>query len=216
MATFGRSPGTRNCCRRKKAHELVNRSQYHDEREFDGLDSEEIDLEGVAFDSCAFRGCDLSGASLRGSHLTECRFERCELSALLLTDALLHSVEFDGCRLTGVDFGVIRRDAVGLTVNFERCDLTLASFHGLDLRGCSFSSIVGRELSFVDCDLRGVQLSGSDLSAARFQGNDLRDVDLRGSRDYLISPLDNRVAGMRVELPEALGLLLGLDIRLHD
>lgn len=187
----------------------------YEDREFSGTKAEQLETADLSFSGCDFRNCDFSDASFRGSHFTECTFQNCDLSAVDLTNALLHTVTFEGSRLSGAAFGVLRRDTVGPTVTFKGCDLYLASFRGLDLRGCAFLSSVAREAEFVDCDLRGVDLSGSDFSAARFQSSDLRDADLRGARNYLLSPYENNVRGAQVELPEALGLLLGLRVRLH-
>lgn len=174
----------------------------------------EIDLEGVVVSSCHFRDCDLTEASLRGTHLSECVFEGCELTMVDLTDALLHWTRFEDCRLTGVGFGAVRRDAVGIGVEFRHCDLTLASFRDLDMRACAFHGCHAHEAEFLDCDLRGVSFDGTDLARATFLRSNLGDADLRGARNYAIAACDNRVRGMRVTLPEAIGLLgaLGLEV----
>ncbi len=183
-------------------------------RVFTGHDGEVPDLAGALVSECTFRDCDLSEASLRGAHLTECAFEGCELAMVDLADALLQWTTFSDCRLTGVRFGDVRRDAIGLSITLEGCDLTLASFRDLDLRNCAFRACSARESEFLACDLRGVDLSGTDLEAATFQRVDLRDADLRGARNYVIGACDNRITGMRVDLPEALGLLSALRVRL--
>jgi len=57
-----------------------------------------------------------------------------------------------------------------------------------------------------------VAFDGSDLQGCRFEECDLTSADLRSARNYLISPLSNKIAGMRVSLPEALGLLAAVDV----
>lgn len=182
---------------------------------FTGRSGEAPEFAGALVSDCTFRGCDLSGASLRGAHLTDCVFEGCELAVVDLADALVQWTTFTDCRLTGVRFGDVRRDAIGLSVTLEGCDLTLASFRDLDLRNCGFRACNARECEFFACDLREVDLSGTDLEAASFARVDLRKADLRGARNYVIDVCDNRVAGMRVDLPEALGLLAALRVRLE-
>ena len=56
---------------------------------------------------------------------------------------------------------------------------------------------------------------GRDFEAATFARVDLRKADLRGARNYVLDVCDNRVAGMRVDLPEALGLLAALRVHLE-
>lgn len=186
-----------------------------EEAQFVGLERGAIEPQGKWFRGCTFSSCDLSEASFRSAHLTDCSFEQCDLSLADFTDALLHSVTFDGCRLTGIDFGLLRHDALGLTATFEACDLTLASFRKLDLRGCTFRSCNAREAEFLGCDLRGVELVETELASAAFEGNDLRDADMRGARNYVLSPIDNRVRGMRVDMVGGIGLLVGLNVRLE-
>ncbi len=172
-------------------------------------------LEDAVVSGCTFHGCDLSGVSLRGAHLSACVFEQCELAVIDPTDALMHRTTFRDCRLTGVRFGDLLRDAVGTSITFEDCDLSLASFRELDLRECAFRACLAREAEFVACDLRGVDLTDCDLERASFRGTDLREADLRRARNYVVSPRDNQVAGMRVTLPEALNLLSALRVRVE-
>jgi len=182
---------------------------------FTGRSGDVPELAGALVSDCTFRGVDLSETSLRGAHLTDCMFEGCELAMVDLSDALLQWTTFSDCRLTGVRFGDVRRDAIGLSVTLEGCDLTLASFRDLDLRNCAFRACSARECEFVGCDLREVDLSGTDLEAASFARVDLRKADLRGARNYVVDVCNNRVAGMRVDLPEALGLLAALRVQLE-
>ncbi len=184
-------------------------------RTFTGSGEAVPELAGALVSDCTFHGCDLSEASLRGAHLTDCVFEGCELAMVDLSDALLQWTTFTDCRLTGVRFGDVRRDAIGLSVTLEGCDLTLASFRDLDLRTCALRACSARECEFFACDLREVDLSGTDFEAASFARVDLRKADLRGARNYVLDVCDNRVAGMRVDLPEALGLLAALRVHLE-
>lgn len=184
-------------------------------RTFTAGSGEVPDLAGALVTECVFRGCEMSEASLRGAHLTECTFEGCELAMVDLSDALLQWTTFTDCRLTGVRFGDVRRDAIGLSVTLEGCDLTLASFRDLDLRSCVLRDCTAREAEFQACDLRGMELTGTDFDTAVFHRVDLRDADLRGARNYVIDPCANRLAGMHVDLPEALGLLGALRVILE-
>lgn len=187
--------------------------RYLEGEVFDAMDAASLDLAGTVVSDCRFRRCDLSEGSLRGTHLSECVFEGCELALIDLSSAMIHDARFEDCRLTGVRFGELRRDPLGLGAAFERCDLTLASFQKLDLQRCLLRECQATEVEFLDCDLRGADLQGSDFERALFLRNDLRGADLRGARNYVISACENRVSDMRVALPEALGLLSAFGLR---
>ncbi len=185
---------------------------------FDGLDVSDglpphVRLEGADLVDCRFTNLALTEASLRGARLSDVRFEGCEMTLVDLTDATLHDVVFVSCRLQGVNFAVLARDPVGPSLRFEGCDLDLAVFRGLDLRQSTFEGGTAREAVFVDADLRSVALQGVDLSGAEIRGCDLRDANLRGSSGFVLSPCDNRVRGLRIDLGDAIGLLAGAGVR---
>lgn len=180
---------------------------------FDDLGAADLDLAGAEIRDCRFRRCDLSEGSLRGSRLSECAFEGCELAMVDLADAVLHDVRFEDCRLTGVRFGELRHDPLGISAEFVGCDLRIASFQELDLQHCAIHDCQAVEAEFLACDLRGADMQGSDFARAVFLRNDLRGADLRGARNYVISGCDNRLSDMRVTLPEALGLLSAFNLR---
>ena len=174
---------------------------------------EGLELAGADLGGCRFEGLELTEASLRGTRFSDCRFERCELTLVDVTDATMHDLTFEACRLQAVDFGALARDPIGISVRFERCDLSLAVFRGVDLRQCGFDGGVAREAAFVEVDLRGVTLAGLDLTGAVIRGCDLRGADLRGSTGYLLSPCDNRVRGLRIDVEGAVGLLAAVGVR---
>src|SRR5690606_27577565 len=154
--------------------------RYHER--FEGAAAAELALARAELEACNFVACDLTEASLQGARLTACRFERCELALADLADASLRDVTFERCRLTGVDFGRLERDPLGLEARFEGCDLSFALFRGLDLRAFAFEGCLLPEAEFTRCDLRGVSFAGSDLARCGFADCDLRDADLRAAR----------------------------------
>ena len=173
---------------------------------------EGVRLEGADVGGSRFVGLELTESSLRGARLSDCRFERCEMTLIDVTDATMHDVVFESCRLQAVDFGAVARDPIGLSVRFQGCDLSLASFRGLDLRQAAFEGGRAHEAVFVDTDLREVVLHALDLTGAEIRGCDLRGADLRGSSGFVLSPCDNRVRGMRIDLPDAVGLLAAVGV----
>ena len=182
---------------------------------FEGLTPGEFDFSGALLLDCTFQGCELDEASFRGSQLSDCRFEGCSLAILDFTDPVCQSVEFETCRLTGTDFSLLDAGPLGITLRFDGCDLAFCSFRKLDLTACEFASCVLREAEFTRCKLEGVSFASSDLARCTFTDNDMVDADLRGARNYVISPTNNRVRGLKAELPEAQGLLVALGVELN-
>lgn len=185
------------------------------DQEFVGVSSGDVDFARALLLGCTFKGCELSEESFRGAQLSECRFEGCELTMLQLTDAVFQSVEFETCRLTGNDFSSLTLGPMGVMVKFVDCDLSFCSWRKMDLTACSFEGSVLLEAEFTQCELEGVSFASCDLGRCTFNANNLIDADLRGARNYLISPLANRVRGLKAELPEAQGLLVALGVELY-
>lgn len=198
---------------------MTDESRYSDET-YEGWDGSRPGsagrprLAGAILVGCTFIDCTLSELSFRDTHLSECRFERCDLSLADFTDTVFQGVEFDSCRLTGNHFDTLKTGALGVMATFDGCDLSYCSFRKMDLTACRFTNCTTADAEFVHCELAGVSFEGSDLSRCTFHANNLMGADLRGARNYVISPFGNRVKGMRVTMPEALSLLgeLGVDL----
>lgn len=189
-------------------------SRFTDER-FDGLQTGDRQFAGAILLGCTFVECDLTEESFKGTQLADCRFESCELAMVDLTDAVLQSIEIETCRLTGVNFAAVSRLPIVPEAKMTGCDLSFTSFRELDLREWSFEGCRFNESEFVRCELKGVSFAGADLTRCTFQRNDLAEADLRGARGYVISPLNNNLRGMRVSLPEALGLLSAVGVKVE-
>lgn len=166
---------------------------YEGER-FDGLVAHEADLRGCSFIDCVFEGCDLTMARMAGTSVRGTRFE--------------------ACRLLGVDVGAWRSDGLGIEATFRDCDLDHLQAHGVDLRACVFEGGHARRSDWRRADLRKIVFEGIDLSGARFARCDLRGSDVRRASGVRIDVTDNRVAGLRVSMTDALRIAidLGLDV----
>ncbi len=190
----------------------LNEPRRYTDEQFDGLAAGERALHDAIVLGCTFTNCDLTEQSFKRTHLVDCRFEGCELSMVDLTDAVLQTVELDTCRLTGVNFAAVSRLPIIPEAKLTDCDLSFATFRDMDLTMWSFVGCRLTEAEFVRCELKGVSFAGADLTRCTFQRNDLAGADLRGARGYVISPLDNNLRGMKVSLPEALGLLAAVGV----
>ncbi len=185
--------------------------RFADQR-FVGLAPGELELEGAIVLGCTFVDCDLSEASFARTQLADCSFNNCEMPLVNVTGTVLQTVAFDTCRLTGVVFSAVSKLPIVPEATFKGCDLSFCSFRELDLRACSFEECRLHESDFMRCELEEVSFAGADLSRCTFQRNGLVKADLRGARGYQISPLDNNLRGMKVSLPEAIGLLAAIGV----
>lgn len=191
----------------------VSEPARYENEHFTGLERGELELTGATFLECAFESCDFSESDFSAAHFSGCRFDRCELAVINLTDTVLQEVVFEACRLSGVNFSVVTQGAIGMQAEFVDSDLSFCSFRSLDLTGCAFRNCLLREADYQRCELQKVNFDGCDLVRCVFMGNNLKEADLRTARNYFISAHDNRISGLRVSLPEALGLLAAIDVQ---
>lgn len=190
------------------------------EREYEGaafhaLEAAGIERSGIAFYDCAFDGCDLSEAQLTGCRFIDCTFEGCDLGLIQLNDSSFRGCRFEGCRLVGVVWSALRSDP-GLPpeIDFVRCALDYGNLSQLDLTGRTLRECRLHEVTFARTTLVEADLRESDFAGAHVDGCDLSRADLRGAENLLLDPCGNRLKGVRLSLPGALGLLAGFGIEL--
>ena len=168
---------------------------------------------GTAFERCTFRGVNLQEADLSRCRFVECRFDACNLSVASVTECVLQDVRFRDCKLAGIDWSGTRRFSV---VAFEACVLDQCAFMGMDLKKAVLRDCRLREVVFAETDLSEADVRAADLTGARFSGTKLAKADLRGAHGYVIHPLENGVAGLRVSMPDAVGLVTGLGVEVES
>jgi len=189
-----------------------DRSPY-DGEVFADLDLKGKMLENLTFYDCRFEGCGFNEATLKRSRFVDCVFSGCDLSMVDLTDVELSGVQFERTALVAVNGSVLARTSLApLELRFDACTLNYATFRDLDLSGSTFEDCLAREVAFSGVKLVGASLRGTDFSGSTFQDCDLSDTDFQGAQNYQISVAQNRVRGMKVSFPEALGLLAGLEV----
>lgn len=185
----------------------------YDGEVFTGLDLKGGVLEDITFYDCRFEGCEFGEASLKRSRFVDCVFLRCDLSMVNLTDVELSGVQFGHTALVGVNGSLLARTSVApLELRFDTCTLNYATFRDLDLSGSTFEDCLAHEVAFSGVKLIGAGFRGTDLQGSTFHDCDLSDADFRGTRNYGVNVKQNRVRGMKVSFPEALGLLAGLEV----
>jgi fluoroquinolone resistance protein len=197
-----------------KPPDLVSGAVYADER-FVGLRVAGI-LQDTRFRDCVFEECDLREARLHDCDLIDTDLLGCDLGLLDVKGSRFGGVTLEACHVVGVMWSrAYTSPERRLEVDFKDSVLNFSTFAELDLRKRRFEGCTVNEALFDACDLRDASFRHSDLTGTQFRGCDLRGADLRTARHYAIVTGDNRVAGLRASLPEAVGLLAGMGIELE-
>lgn len=188
--------------------EIFENAEY-EEKEFIGLSLAQANLTESVFENCIFTRCHLSGANLTRARFISCKFIACDLSNAVIKNGRIRDTSFKDCKLLGIQW-IHLDDFVNPT--FDDCHLSYCNFVGLKLKKTLFLKCSLKEVDFSQTDLTGSDLRESDLLKARFSQTILLKCDFRGSFNYTIDPLANKVQGARFSLPEAQGLLVGLGV----
>jgi len=169
-------------------------------------------IEEKRFYDCTFVRCDFAGAHFTSCRFLGCSFEDCNLSNAHFAGATLREVRFERTKLLGIDWA----DAAHLDPPwFEECALDLSSFVGLKLSGSTWLDCSAKEVRIAETDLSSSDLRRTDFEGAEFIDVDLRQTDLREARAYAIDPRNNKVAGLRCTVPEAMALVVALGVVLE-
>ena len=130
------------------------------ERNLDGVDFAEADLELVTFLTVKANGANFRKACMRKFHaVVECSFEGASFEGADLTGAFLR-----GSNLRGA--------------NFEGACLQGADLSECDLTGAKLSGVQARELLLVRADLTNADLRGANLMEGMLQKSKLHGADL--------------------------------------
>ena len=90
---------------------------------------------------------------------------------------------------------------------FENCQLNLASFFRLKIKGTIFKNCTLQEADFSETDLTKSSFDDCDLSRAIFNHSILEKVDFRSAFNYSIDPDRNRIRGAKFSMSGVIGLL---------
>jgi len=194
---------------------ISSHNKYH-EQVFRKVRLGKAQLDSSEFHACTFVKCDFTEAVLHNCRFVDCSFQDCDLSLVRIPGSVLIATRFEGCKMVGVDWTQAdwESNLLGEPLSFERCALNHSTFIGLTLKDVHFKECIAKEVDFREADLAGADLSGAELEGSLFLKTNLSGADLRGARNYHISPGENTLAGARFALPEALALLYSLDIDL--
>jgi fluoroquinolone resistance protein len=193
---------------------IVDDQQYEGEQ-FARLVAQERTFSGVDFTECVFDHCAFTECTFYRCSFTECHFRACDLSLAKVRGSRFTDVRFAASKLVGIDWtkaGDAVISKLFLSVHFDDCLLSYASFFGLTLPRARFVGCTAREVDFREADLTAADCTGTDFSGSKFHHTNLTKADFRRATDYTIDPTANTIAKARFALPEAVALLSGFDI----
>lgn len=116
------------------------------------------------------------------------------------------------CKIVGADF--FKCDPTFFTPTFKKSTLYCCNFSDLNLKNISFEVCKLKECYFTNACLKDAFFGESDLSGTIFHNTDLSKADFSTASNYYIDPRTNVLKNAKFSLPEAVGLLKGLDIKL--
>ncbi len=165
------------------------------------------------YDNCTFIDCLFGDANLTGIIFTQCRFEGCNLSNANTKGTAFKEVAFINCKMLGLNFSVA--DPFLMTMGFSDCQLDLASFYRLKLKGTRFIKCSLREADLTEADFTNISFDGCDLAHAIFDNTILEKADFRSANNYSIDPEANRIKKAKFSLQGVPGLLTKYNIEIE-
>lgn len=188
------------------------------DRVFTGIEQRQTELVASEFVECQFVRCLFPEAIFRECRFVTCIFSECDLSLARLPGTTVSGAVFRACKIVGVNWAeaIWPEFRIGPSIRFSNCRLDHSVFIGLPLREAHFRDCVATGVDYREADLSGAVFAGTDLSESLFMDTNLAGADFRTARNYHIVPGENRLAGARFALPEALSLLYNLEIELEE
>ena len=185
---------------------------------FKNLNLDGKELRGKTFDECKFENCSFHETHFNACTFTGCTFKHCDLSLMQVKSCRFRDVSYTHCQLSGVNWSATAPAMISnqAALKFTSCGLNYATFIVTKFRGIILRDCSARDVDFSDADLQKAVFCGTDLTNSRFVNTDLTGADFRGARNYIIPPEFNKIKGAHFSLPDAIGLLYGLEIHLDE
>lgn len=178
------------------------------DKHFEKIDFNALDAK--VYDGCSFTNCQFSNVDLSHFDFSDCEFTQCDLSTSKLIDTGMKDIRFYECKLLGLHFKDCKKFL--FQVQFQDCNLELASFFELSLKQMSFIDCNLKEVDFAEADLSHASFDGCNLLMALFDQSTLQHTDFRSAKNYSIDPEMNRISKAKFSNDGLAGLLEKYDI----
>lgn len=185
---------------------------YQHLKTFKGIDFTEQVLAGE-YENCTFSRCHFVQANLSQIQYVDCTFEDCNFSMAKIGTTHFRNVQFNRCKLLGFPFEDC--DPLLLSMQFDECQLNLASFYQLSLQNTTFKSCTLKKADFTKADLTKASFHNCDLEGAIFKNTILKQADFRTSYHFSIDPEINPLKKAKFSLTEVPGLLDKYEIEIE-
>ena len=179
---------------------------------FDKIEFTEKQLTAGEYENCRFLHCNLANVDLSDAKFLECEFIGCNVSLAKLSKTAFREVVFKECKMLGLHFH--NCNPLGLSVSFDQCNLTHASFYATKLKKTIFKNSKLHEVNFTESDLTECVFENCDFAGAIFDHTIVEKADLRTSFHYSINPEINKVKKAKFALSGVAGLLEKYDIEI--
>lgn len=175
--------------------------------------NDKIDFVNSEFIGCDFRGYQFDVNDLNKAKFIECKFIECNLSNCLTSFSTFRDVCFEDCKMIGINWS----DSQTVThVVFRKCLLDYNIFHNMKIVTTVFYDCSLREADFSQSRLVGAEFNKSELLNVNFSGCDLSKADFRQSKNFFIDPAYTNIKKAIFSMPEAMNLLIALDVVVKD
>ena len=183
------------------------------DKTFKGKDYSVKHLPKAEYDNCTFVNCNFSNSFLSTIGFIECEFVDCNLSMVKAKQSTLKDIHFNNCKLVGFPFDTCNNFLMSL--EFDQCNLNLASFNGLNLKGTRFNDCNLKEADFTETDLTGSMFSSCDLHRAIFDNSTLDKIDFTTAINFSINPENNKLKHAKFSQINAIRLLEKYNIKIE-
>jgi len=194
-----------------------NKNEYF-EQDFLDVNFSGLGLAEKVFDSCAFDNCDFTEGNFERCKFISCTFTNCNLSLIKIKETSFWESSFYDSKLVGINWAEAKWSIVKLpcSLQFFNCILDHSSFFGLYLREIVIHKCSVREVDFREADLSLSDMEYSDFHEAWFIKTDLSGANFSYALNYAIDITQNKIKKAQFMLPEAMGLLYGLEVILVE
>ncbi|MBS9462817.1 pentapeptide repeat-containing protein [Flagellimonas sp. 389] len=182
------------------------------DKEFLGVDYTQHRLPKGDYENCVFKNCNISKGYLDNQNFMECEFVDCDLTNVNVKHAIFKESIFKDSKLIGLRFEDCN-DFL-LSVQFENCNLTLASFYQVGLKATSFLECDLTEVDFTETDLNKAVFSNCNLEKAIFFQTKLDEANLSTSFNFNIDPEKNSLKKTKFSKDGLVGLLKKHEIKI--
>ena len=125
----------------------------------------------------------------------------------------LKDVRFKNCKLVGFPFNTCNDFLI--SIDFDGCNLNLASFSNLNLKSTQFKNCNLQEADFTETDLTNSAFIDCDLNCAIFDRTNLEKADFTTAHAFFINPEINRLKFAKFSKNNVIGLLKKYNIKIE-